>query len=81
MDQFSSTLSKQDPGHALPRGLRAAQPRQDHEASGVAQARRERRRTGANAYSKQKAARRRLFNSYLVMADQAAIKAGFDFRR
>src|SRR5258706_14414206 len=31
--------------------------------------------------SKEKAARRRLFNSTLMIVDQAAINAGFDFRR
>ena len=30
---------------------------------------------------KEKAARRRLLNSNPVISDQAAIKAGFDFRR
>jgi hypothetical protein len=30
---------------------------------------------------KEKAARRRLLNSNLMIADQAAINAGFDFRR
>ena len=30
---------------------------------------------------KRKAARRRLFKSNLMVADQAAINAGFDFRR
>jgi hypothetical protein len=36
---------------------------------------------GPNLRPKEKAARRRLPNSNLMIADQAAINAGFDFRR
>ena len=37
--------------------------------------------SGENLLRKEKAARRRLPNSDLVIVDQAAIIAGFDFRR
>jgi hypothetical protein len=35
----------------------------------------------ASRVAKERAARRRLFNSNLMIVDQAAINAGFDFRR
>jgi len=47
MDQVTLSLSKQDPRHASPHGLRVAQPRRDRgrSVSGVAWAPRKRRRT------------------------------------